>query len=105
MYRNDTQKVQKIIHNIIIPQNILFIIFLTSPPQKKNEIQNFEPPKVDRTYLYMIILEYPPPSAESWPLFLEKYAPKYSCLSACFLVNQSVSQPEQPRRLSFFVKA
>ena len=54
------QKVQKLIHNIIIPENILFI-FLT-PPQKKKEIKNFEPPKVDRTYLYMIILEYPPPS-------------------------------------------
>ena len=54
------QKVQKIIDNILIPQNILFI-FLTPPPKKKNEIQNFEPPKVDRTYLYMIILEYHPP--------------------------------------------
>ena len=63
------QKVQKIIHNIVIPQNILFI-FLTPPPKKKkikkNEIQNFEPPKVDRTYLFMIILEYhpPPPKAD-----------------------------------------
>ena len=108
MYRKTPQKVQKIIHNIIIPHNILFI-FLTPapPPKKKNEIQNFEPPKVDLTYLYMIILEYQPnplpqppqppppqpPSTESWPLILEKYAPKYSCLSACFSVNQSVSQP------------
>ena len=31
------------------------------PPQKKKKIQNFEPPKVDRTYLFMIILEYHPP--------------------------------------------
>ena len=60
----------------LLAQVVIIFSDRPPPPQKKKKkkkqqkIQNFEPPKVDRTYLFMIILEYhPPPSAESWPLF------------------------------------
>ena len=100
------QKVQKIIHNIIIPQNILFIFDPFPPPKKKNEIQNFEPPKVDRTYLFMIILEYPPPPPKADHCFYRSMRQNIAvCLLASQSINQSASQPEQPRRLSYFVKA
>ena len=64
------KKVQKIIPNIIIPENILFIFLI--PPQK-NELQNFEPPKVDRTDLCMTLLEYslPPLSRKLTIVFRE----------------------------------
>ena len=85
---------QKINH---ISPNIF--IFLISCPPTKNVIQNFESPKMDRTYLYMIISvchNPPPPPAKKLTSVLEQYAAKYSSLSACFLsqsINQSVSQP------------
>ena len=48
---------QKNIHKIFIPQKIL--IFLKTP--QKIEIQNFEPKKMTRSFVYMKISEYPPP--------------------------------------------
>ena len=62
MYRNDSPKDPKNNHNFIKPKHIYFSD--PPPPPHKNEIQNFETPKMDRTYLYKIILEYnpsPPP--------------------------------------------
>ena len=65
------QKAPKI---IIISSNPNIFIFLTPPPPPpppphKNEIQNFETPKMDRTYLYKIILEYnPSPPTTTTPL-------------------------------------
>ena len=64
--RNDPPKRKKN-HNFIISPNIF--VFLIScppppPPSTKNVIQNFESPKMDRTYLYMIIsvCHTPPPT-------------------------------------------
>ena len=96
------QKVQKIIHNIIIPKT--YYLFLTPPPPKKkeNEIQNFEPPKVDRTYLFMIILEYPPPPPpKADHCFYRSMRQNIAvCLLASQSINQSASHPEQLPRLS-----
>ena len=97
------QNVQKINRNFIISPNIF--IFLISchppPPPTKNVIQNFESPKMDRTYLYMIIsVCHTPPPAKKLTNVLQQYAAKYSCLSAYFSVSQSISQsaslPNQP---------
>ena len=47
----------KKIHKILIPPKKF--IFLKTP--KNIEIQNFEPQKMDRAYVCVKILEYPPP--------------------------------------------
>ena len=105
MYRNDSPKKSKKL-SIISSYPKTYYSFFWPPPKKWNsKLWNYKSGP-------NLLLEYqphpppPPPPPKAGHCFLRSMHQNIAlCLLSSQSINQSASQPEQPRRLSFFVKA